>query len=214
MIPGMTPARVVIVGRTHMGVGVCVGGMVEGTGKPVRLLPIDGTCHKPSIPFRVGEVWDMRIRPRMNPEPPHTEDHDECQAKKVGDVPDLAAYVRRHARVHEGEPHGLFGRLLHFRPTGTAYLPKVEVRPTWSVQFWTLPRPLRDESSDSKHRYVMEGATRFRVPHVGFGTPVGEIPAGTLVRVSLARWWLNPHLPEEGETCGLQLSGWIKDAPA
>ncbi|MFH1320564.1 MAG: hypothetical protein ABII90_07920 [Bacteroidota bacterium] len=43
------------------------------------------------------------------------------------------------------------------------------------------------------------------ISYVGFQNPVDKIPAGTLVRISLARWW-SPN--EDEERCYLQLSGW------
>lgn len=52
-----------------------------------------------------------------------------------------------------------------------------------------------------------------RIPYVGFEPAVDLIPKGTLVRVSLARWW-RPHdsPPDMEERCYLQLSGWYEVA--
>ena len=55
----------------------------------------------------------------------------------------------------------------------------------------------------------MAGAKGLSIPYVGYEAPVLVIPAGSLVRVSLARWWHKPNAPDEGETCSLQLSGWF-----
>ena len=44
------------------------------------------------------------------------------------------------------------------------------------------------------------------MPYVGFEEAVETIPAGTLVRVSLARWWDTNGTTED--RCSLQLSGW------
>lgn len=46
----------------------------------------------------------------------------------------------------------------------------------------------------------------FSIKYVGFAEPINKIPAGTLVRVSLARWWRPTETSEE--RCYLQLSGW------
>ena len=56
----------------------------------------------------------------------------------------------------------------------------------------------------------VNGAGRWiNIPFVGFQSPIGLIPANTLVRVSLARWWANNN---DEERCYLQLSGWY-DVP-
>jgi len=58
-----------------------------------------------------------------------------------------------------------------------------------------------------KVRYLYPGETGKRsLPYVGFASPVDTIPAGTLLRVSLARWW--DKYGETEERCSLQLSGW------
>ena len=44
------------------------------------------------------------------------------------------------------------------------------------------------------------------VPHFSKAEPISEIPSGTLLRVSLARWW--KKYEEEEKKCYLQLSGW------
>jgi len=208
----------VILGKTWMGVAVCVGGMVEATGKPVRLIPRHKGNHKSNTQFRVGEVWEMSLCPRDALVLPHMEDHDEWGARRVGEVADLVAYIKRVAKPHKGELTGLFGGLLHVRSTGTAYLLRDGILPAFSVGFWICPRDLTYYAADSKHRYRMLQAgslpgtkpvTSLSIPYVGHEPPVQTIPAGALIRVSLARWWTNPHAPDEGESCSLQLSGWF-----
>ncbi len=53
-----------------------------------------------------------------------------------------------------------------------------------------------------------EGGER-RFAFVGFQEPLAEIPAGAVVRISLAHWWRPRDHPEEEERCYLQLSGWF-----
>jgi hypothetical protein len=58
-----------------------------------------------------------------------------------------------------------------------------------------------------KVRYGYPKTTNWRsLPYVGFEEAAEIIPAGTLVRVSLARWWDTNGTTEE--RCSLQLSGW------
>jgi ATP-dependent DNA helicase RecQ len=208
MMHAAFPARVVIVGKTRMGQAACIGGIIDPIGKPVRLLPRGKYCHPPETPFQVGDVWTMQLRPRPDLEPPHTEDHDEWDARRVGPMPKFEEYLARAVRPHAGGIDGLFGGMLVRRTTGSAYLPRNNPLPAWSVEFWTLPHNLRFEIAAGRARYRTADGL-FRVPHVGFQPPVTMLPAGTLVRMSLARWWVNPECPSEGQTCSLQLSGWF-----
>jgi hypothetical protein len=137
------------------------------------------------------------------------EDHDEWDAKRIAPMADFLGFIVRAGRPHVGEPTDLFGGMLQFRNTGSAYLPMVNPLPAWSVEFWVLPRPLTHSAFENKHRYRMAGHPGLVVTYVGHETPVLTIPAGTIVRLSLARWWTNPNAPEEGPGCALQLSGWL-----
>jgi hypothetical protein len=56
-----------------------------------------------------------------------------------------------------------------------------------------------------RYRYFSDKGLR-SLPYVGFENPAEVIPAGTVVRVSLARWWNKEG--EKEERCSLQLSGW------
>lgn len=197
-----------------MGEGSCVGGMVEDTGQPVRLLPVGGYCHPPEPVFHLGEIWEVQLRARAVLDPPHREDHDEWGARKVGEISDLAGFVRRLARPVCGEREALFEGRLRFRSVGTGYLPRHGALPSGSVGFWIAPRLLIREDFEGRARYVMLGRRRLDIPYVGYEAPVPVIPAGSLIRVSLARWWVNPKHPEEGETCSLQISGWFGLAKA
>ncbi len=203
-------ARVVIVGKTRMGGGVCVGGLLESSGASVRLLPRGGHCHAPNTPFEVGDVWTMQlaVRPRLTP--PHTEDHDEWDARRLESVKHyLTTFIRARGSPLSGEAGGLFDGSLRFRHSGSAYVSRHGQIPGRSTQFWILPSPLHHHAFDDAHVYRTHGGTFFSVKYVGLAEPVAVIPAGTVVRVSLARWWQNPQAPQEGETCALQLSGWF-----
>lgn len=213
MDPGLTPLqRVLIVGKTRMGAGVCVGGITSAR-KPVRLLPVGKHYHLPDTPFKIGDIWEMRLRPRAVLEPPHMEDHDEWDARKRGQAPDLFDLIPRVARVFGGDATGLFGGMLRFRPTGSGFLPRGVPSPAWSVEFWRLPRQLRLDPDREEARYVMFKPVRFSVPYVGHEPRVPVLPSGTLVRMSMARWHVNQNAPQEGETCALMMSGWFGIPP-
>ncbi len=69
----------------------------------------------------------------------------------------------------------------------------------------SVPAPL-DSIQNAKHAMPGDGPT---LAFVGFQEPIAVIPAGALVRVSLAHWW-RPDGDETAELrCYVQLSGWF-----
>ncbi len=76
-----------------------------------------------------------------------------------------------------------------------------------SVGFWIPDRDLTKKVFYEKTRYSYPIINGWRsLPFVGYGIEVDVIPAGTLTRVSLARWWDTNGTTED--RCSLQLSGW------
>ena len=74
--------------------------------------------------------------------------------------------------------------------------------PSYSTEFWIADKDLTHSIQFDKHYYYYDSV---RIKFVGFQTPVNRIPAGTIIRLSLANWW------DDGsgeERCYLQLSGW------
>jgi hypothetical protein len=191
---------------------VCIGGMLTDSGGAVRPLPREDRGahgHPPQAPYQPGELWEMTLRPRAHVEPPHVEDHDAWDAVRIGAAPDPAAMILELDNPIADEPEVLFEGRLRFRETGTAYLTREEPVPRMSVTFWLPPRALVLDYFEHRPRYSMQGEFPFQVPYVGFAEPARVIPAGTLVRLSLARWWTNPNDPGEDETCSVQMSGWF-----
>lgn len=83
--------------------------------------------------------------------------------------------------------------------------------PPYSTTFWRPDQPLqRDEDSKRiRYRYPTPDGGR-TLTFVGFQEPIKVIPAGALVRVSLAHWWRPRDAGEEIEQrCYVQLSGWF-----
>lgn len=80
--------------------------------------------------------------------------------------------------------------------------------PDRSTGFWIPDRELRLRGGGKHYNYV-KGALQRGLSHVGEAAATRRIPAGTLVRVSLARWWKPEDAdPDFEERCYQQLSGW------
>jgi ATP-dependent DNA helicase RecQ len=76
--------------------------------------------------------------------------------------------------------------------------------------FWAPDQPLRLDCEGKRLRYRYPTSDGGRtLTFVGFQEPVPELPAGTLLRVSLAHWWRPKERPAEELRCFVQLSGWF-----
>jgi hypothetical protein len=122
---------------------------------------------------------------------------------KIGSV----NFLIDHAPIWHGSPEILFGGKVHFERNKSAYIRPANI-PDQSVGFWAPDKNLElTILNDHKHYfYFGDNNEVFVMPYVGFVKPVETIKRGTLVRVSLARWWRQPGFNDE--RCYLQISGW------
>jgi hypothetical protein len=195
--------RVTIVSRTRMEDLVCVGGLTRDDLRNVRLLPPDGAHgHPPGAPYAVGQVWEMQLAPPRRVEAPHTEDALVLGGRPVATQVGLGIWLAANTSPWVGGADALFDGRLRLTSTGRAYLGR-GVASDASVGFWLPDRDL--ELDETGRRYwVPWRDTRISVKFVGDDEPATHVPAGTLVRVSLSRWFMNPA---GVYGCWLQISG-------
>ncbi len=207
--------RVVIVARTRRGAGACVGGITRD-GRSVRLVAADADRNdRAGLEYQVGEVWEIEAAPDPGIVPPHIENIIVQVARRLKRVDDLEAIIRRFMPPVCGGPERLFdGRLQHL-PSGALFVCQRGGLPPRSTMFWVPDQPLQMdlEGKRIRYRYPTPDGGRL-LTFVGFQEPVAEIPAGTLLRVSLAHWWRPKEKPEEELRCHVQLSGWIPTEPS
>ncbi len=198
--------EVVIVSRTRMHSGVCIGGLTRTGHRNVRLLPHTGAhSHRLDAPFQIGQIWEMDLDLPAAIQPPHVEDML-VRAALLRDVQSsLEPWLREHVRPWRGDASGLFGGLLRRSALGTAYIGEGAL-PSSSVGFWLPNQGLRLDASTGARYVARWGGKEVSIAYVGLEEPLPLIPAETLVRVSLARW----HAPGNSgfEACWLQVSGW------
>jgi hypothetical protein len=196
--------KVTIVSRTQMAHGVCIGGLTRDDRRNVRLLPASGEhSHPLDAQYVVGDVWDVELAAPSSLVPPHVEDQLVLSGRRVAPQSGLEVWLRNNVAPWRGGASSLFDGRLHVTPSGKAYVGRDAV-PSSSVGFWV---PTDDLVLD-------ESAERYQVPwrdgwisvkYVGSDPPAAVIVAGTLVRVSLSRWFPN----STGiDGCWLQISGW------
>ncbi len=201
---------VLIVAKTHLTEGVCIGAL-DRNGRFLRLLDEKG-AHQPSdCPFEINQVWEITSRKADKRVPPHVEDvkilHKEYKRKLRNEQTMLQVLKNCNVKIWKGNPETLFDGCLLWTAKGSGYISGKARIPDHSVGFWITDKELTKYNVYEKIRYRYSCSQNGRsLPYVGVETPAEIIPAGTLLRVSLARWWDKDG--EIEERCSLQLSGW------
>ena len=207
--------NVLIVAKTRQGKGACVGG-ITFEGRSVRLIPAQGDTHEGgNLEYNIGEVWDVDAAAPEQIIPPHVENIVVRSKRRLGPMSAPERFIERHMPPRMGGPEVLYDGLAQPAPGGALYIAERSGVPPYSTLFWRPGQPLTrvQESKRLRYRYPTAngGCT---LTFVGFQEPIDEIPAGALVRVSLAHWWRPDDRPDEERRCYVQLSGYFLDTPA
>lgn len=208
---------VIIVSKTHMHNNTCVGGILAN-GRFVRLLNSRGYNQPEDTSLQVLQVYRINFENRQHLTPPHIEDilvSNFTFKFSFRNEEKMIDYItnRLDVNVWEGGPDILFNGCLQWTENGSGYISEHGDIPSNSVGFWKPDKDLNKRVFYDKVRYNYPNTNGWRsLPFVGFADPVEIIPAGTLVRVSLARWWDRSGQTEK--RCSLQLSGWYNVSEA
>ncbi len=200
-------AIVLIVSKTQMRNGVCVGGIVESTGELIRIHNERGGNLSSDAPYEIGERWELEIKPAWNVrQSPHIEDKQVSSGHKIESIGlnGVIDYIKSHdlgQRLVSGSLERAFEECLHL--CGTKNYISTEKVPSFSTQFWITDTDLIHSVEFEKHYYYYG---EIRLKFVGFQSPIARIPAGSIIRLSLANWWDGDGSGEN--RCYLQLSGW------
>lgn len=200
----MTTARIVVVSRTKMSNGnICVGAFDVDNQRNIRLLDALGHPQSANFPLQIGNVAMVTYRNKVGAVAPHTEDvilqsHAPCPNE---------AGVRKifsdAAPVVKGPITNCFdGKLC--KPAGKALAISKDDTSNHSVCFWASDEAL-NLNGFGKYDY-RSGLFRTNISYVGIPDAIPVIPKGTVIRLSLSRWWSVPGSDEKH--CWLQLSGW------
>ncbi len=213
MNSAMMNVRLLIAAKTRMRNGVCLGALTT-RGENLRLIP-PGEIFFPfadAEQFEIGQVWEMTVQRVRSVKPPHTEDvfvHQREQDRTLT-MEETETAIEKVAEIAAGRFSALYDRLLRRTSAGSLYISRAGGVPNYSVGFWRPDKPLTRFPTGNGQRYrypTSMGPLSFKF--VGFQEPIETIPADTLVRVSLARWWKPDDLDVELR-CYAQISGWYK----
>lgn len=202
---------VLIVSKTHMTNAACVGG-ISGNGKFVRLLDENGYNQNVDTALKIGDVYTIEFTERPNKKPPHIEDILVTKMTykfSFDSIQKMVEYLKEklNVKIWSGSPDILFDGKLNWTDSGSGFINRENGIPDNSVGFWIPDMDLTRKVFYEKNRYNYPNINGWRsFPFVGYENAVDVIPAGTLVRVSLARWWDTNGTTEE--RCSLQVSGW------
>ena len=207
-------AQVVILGKTRMGDGICLGGLEVQSGRSIRLLPAHGKVHPVDTRYKLGEVWDLELdeAPRSEKTAPHTEDIRVLGGRRMrpANPRKLRDYIVDRIGAPFVKPHELFDRRVNFTLNRRAYISPETGIPLYSTGFWRMEKSLSLEVSEShgkrSYRYAVADGS-LNVKFVGVQEPLESIPPETVLRFSLSHWFQVPQTATAG--FWLQLSGWF-----
>lgn len=201
-----------------MGGVLCADGILLNEGRSVRLLDVPLPSHNSSshhgdnIQYNIGEVWEIEAVLPDKIELPHSEDIYVHAGRRIGHMDRLTEFIERTAPPILGGVETLFDGKLQRMSNGALFVAASSGLPRFSACFWRPDRPLRRIETDRRIRYVYpseSGDVTF--VFIGFQEPPPEIPAGTMVRISLSRPWRPADRPNEEPRCYAQLSGWFDE---
>ena len=222
--------EVLIVARTRMSDNhACIGGIVIGSDdsedheafeflRSVRLYPPEGSFTQDQA-IQVGYVFTLEMSPAEDPTPPHIEDVVVTRGSRENSMSDaeLIAFLDKYAsefygqgRWGDGKPGELLDSHIKATSNGSGYIDETDIPPV-STGFWVPDKDLEQHADgEGKIRYYYPNRAPSgirRLTYVGMRTPPEVVPAGTICRVSLARWWRPDDYDDSTpERCYLQLS--------
>lgn len=205
--------RVLIVAKTRMGSGACIGGITQN-GESIRLISADMDAHDGAgLEYEIGDVWEIETTSAPYITPPHVEDIIVHRKRRLPSFRNPIAIIERFMPPVVGSPVVLFEGLTQSTAKGSLYVAESGGIPPYSTTFWRADQPLVLDTTSKRirYRYSTEDGGR-TLTYVGFQEPIQTIPAGSLLRVSLAHRWR----PDDGSVtehrCYVQLSGWFLEA--
>lgn len=206
--------KVAIVAKTRRRHGACVGG-ITFEGRSVRLEAANAACNeRAGLEFNIGDVWEVDARPAPRLLPPHVENVIVRTKRKLPQQIDPVCLVNQHMPPVVGNPTLLYDGLVQCTGGGVLYIAERTGIPAFSTLFWRPDQDLTRDEQGMRLRYRYPARpglpnSSCTLTFVGFQEPVKLIPAGTLLRVSLAHWWRPADRPDDEPRCYVQLSGWF-----
>lgn len=203
--------KVLIVARTRMHNGCCVGAYSLDTGENLRLLTETGDKLPENAEYNIGDVWEISFEKRPHIVKPHVEDVLVHKKSFIRRQQQLGTFLKKNVPIWKGSPNQILEGKVYFPLGQSGYIDGKYGLPSQSVGFWQPDKDLElTIFADQRHYYYFGDEQVYVFPYVGYAPALEKIPKGTLIRISLARWWSpNPGGQERRSYC--QMSGWYAD---
>ena len=202
--------KVLIVAKTHMKNAFCIGSYDLTNKKNVRLLTSAEENQPLDTKFNIGQVWEIDYISRPNIIKPHVEDVLVQRASFVKEIDDMYGFLLQNVNIWKGNPEVIFNGKISFPMGGSGYLEQKFSDLSQSVGFWIPDDDIELTILDNKKHYLYFGQQVYYFPFVGSINKIDKISKGTILRVSLTRWW-SPNLDKIPKRCYCQLSGWFEN---
>ena len=202
--------KVLIVAKTRMGKGACIGGITQD-GESVRLIPADIDVHDGAgQEYEVGDLWEVEATPAPDITRPHVENIIVHKKRRLPPLRAPITIIEKYMPPKVGGPAELYEGLTQSTSNGSLYIAESSGLPPYSTTFWRADQPLVLDTTGKRvrYRYSTEDGGH-TLTFVGFQEPLQTIPAGTLLRVSLAHLWRPKDESTTEYRCYVQLSGWF-----
>lgn len=180
--------QVLIVSKTKMFSGVCIGGITLPDYRSVRLLNEEGKHHSADTDMSSGQLYEMALDNVKKIIPPHSENVIIISRRLLQDNIDVKQYITAvnfPDIFWKGSPEALFGRKLRWTGNRSGYISHEGGVPNVSTGFWISDRNV--VYNNKYYSYTDAKGIVYRFKYVGFNRPLEVIPAKTKIRVSLAK---------------------------
>jgi hypothetical protein len=203
--------RVLIVAKTRMKSGFCVSGLVCSSNANIRLKPEGQYKHSEDTLFEVGQLWDLEFQHPTWLQAPHMEDVIVTRQQYIGQIHNLCETLLPRVRPWRGGPQALYDSMLSLENKKYYVSAIFGPIPHCSTGYWLPDQALILNRTDPQRLYYeyhdqQTNKCICSIKFVGLIEAVVQIPAETLVRVSLSRWRWYDFANEQ--RCYLQVSGW------
>ena len=203
--------KALIVAKTRMKNACCVGAYSLDTKENLRLLTSTGDKLPEDIEYKIGDVWEIAFEKRSDIVKPHVEDVLVHSKTFIRRQENLASFLKNTVPIWKESPANVFEGKANFPLGQSGYIDRKRGMPTQSVGFWVPDQDLElTIFADRRHYYYFGTEQVYVFPYVGYVPVVEKIPKGTLIRISLARWW-SPYASGQETRSYCQMSGWYTD---
>lgn len=199
--------EVLILSKTKYGQSqYCIGGLSLTDNKFIRLLNPGGYYQPIDTQLKIGDIWEISFTPSYNTRPPHNEDVIVNSKRFVIHIYNLKTFLNNQGvKIWKDSILNIFDGHLKWTGAGSGFLSENQTNlPSNSVGFWI---PDQDLQYNNGYYYIDNKKLNYK----GAVSPQQIIAKGSLIRLSLAKWWCPEDFYES--RCYLQLSGVYVDKP-